>query len=224
MNGLTGPSPPVTPGSADRLLGRGYQGAVYLRQGPDGACIVKTPIGRGIARVARRAMLRREHAVYQRLQGIRGVPRCEGLVGDDLVLEFVEGRSLRELKPVGEDRERLFADLLGLIRAIHAAGVAHGDLKRKDNILVTADGHPVVIDFGTAITVDAGAGAVRRWLFRQVCRTDLNAWFKLKYQRQSRDVEPADARLYRPTMPEKVARVLRRAWRFLTLRRHRRRG
>lgn len=224
MNGPREQSSPVVARNADRLLGSGYQGVVYLRERADGPRIVKSPIGSGLARSARRAMLRREYSVYQRLQGIRGIPRCDGLVaGEDLVLEFVPGGSLRELRLDGAARERFFAELLALIRAIHGAGVAHADLKRKDNILVGPDGQPFLIDFGMAVTVDASSGRLRRWLFQQARRTDLNAWFKLKYQRQARTVAAADAAIYRPTIPERLARVLRRSWRALTLRRRRRR-
>lgn len=221
--GRTGEDSPPAAAGTDRLLGRGYQGEVYLRQRGDGPVIVKVPIGRGLARAARRAMLRREHAIYQRLQGIRGVPRCEGFAGgDQLLLEYVPGPSLRQHEQTGAARELFFAQLLRLIEAMHAAGVAHGDLKRKDNILVGPGGQPYLIDFGTALALDERAGTVRRWLFRQLRRTDLNAWVKLKYQRQELDMDPADARLLRPTRPERVARALRRAWRAVTLRRRRR--
>ncbi len=210
---------------AGTLLGRGYQGEVYLRQTVAGPAIVKTPGGSGLARAVRRAMLRREHAIYQRLGGIRGVPRCDGLRdGDELVLEYIAGESLRQTRLAGDARQRFFAELLGLIQAIHAAGVAHGDLKRKDNILVGPGGQPFLIDFGTAVSADAQAGFARRWLFRQMRRMDLNAWVKLKYQRQWVQIDPADARFHDPTPPERVARVVRRAWRALTLRRRRRRG
>lgn len=207
--------------AAERLLGQGYQGAVYLRETPTGPVIVKKPTGRGPLRTLRRAMLRREYGIYQRLQNVRGVPRCDGLIdGEALLLEYIVGPSLRDVRPLGEARRLFFAELLTLIRAMHRAGVAHGDLKRKDNILV-ADGRPVLIDFGTAVTVDERAGFFRRWLFRQVRRMDLNAWVKLKYQRQPGEIDPADAKLHRPTLSENIARAFRRPWRALTRRRFR---
>ena len=224
MSGRPGETPPsaAEPGP-DRLLGRGYQGEVYLRQTSAGALIVKMPIGRGPARAARRAMLRREYAIYQQLEGVSGVPHCAGLVdGEELLLQYIAGPSLREVDLSGAARERFFAELLQLIQALHARGVAHGDLKRKDNILVGPGGQPFLIDFGTAVSGGPRAGSVRRWLFRQMRRMDLNAWVKLKYQRQSLDMDPADARFHRPTLLERLARPLRRAWRAATLRRQRR--
>ncbi len=230
MTGRSGAEPPsaaaaATPlslGGPRKLLGRGYQGAVYLVETPGGPVIVKKAMGRALARVVRRAMLRREYSVYRLLHGIPGIPRCLGLHQDEeLVLEFIDGRSLREAQLAPEERERVFAALLDLIQAIHRAGVAHGDLKRKDNILIGPGGRPYVIDFGTAVSAPPRAGIVRRMLFRQLRRTDLNAWVKLKYQRQWVEIAPADRQFFRPTLPERIARVARRAWHAVTFRRRR---
>jgi RIO-like serine/threonine protein kinase len=208
------------------LLGRGYQGEVRLRRQADGgAVIVKRAIGRAPALALRRWMLRREHDIYQQLAGVPGVPRCHGMEqGDTLVLEFVAGRSLREVRLKGAERDAFFAALLEVIQAMHRAGVAHGDLKRKDNILVDGDGRPVLIDFGTAVTAPASRDSWRGAPFRLVARMDLNAWVKLKYQRQRADIAAEDLQFHRPTMTERVARTLRRSWRTLTLRRWRHGG
>jgi predicted Ser/Thr protein kinase len=216
-----GPQAPQA-GGAPRLLASGYQGAVYLVQTPTGPVIVKRAMGGALVRAARRAMLRREHAIYRLLDGVPGVPRCLGLRdGEELVLEFIAGESLRTARLVGPGREAYFAALLELIEAIHRAGVAHGDLKRKDNILVGPGGRPFLIDFGTAVSAPPGAGAWRRLLFRQLRRMDLNAWVKLKYRKRLADISPADCHRFRPTLPERAARVLRRTWRAATLRRRR---
>jgi len=219
-----GSSAPRQPATGSVLLGQGYQGAVYRVETDEGPVIVKKAVGRGLLRILRRAMLRREHAIYQRLAGVSGVPGCRGLLGgEELVLDYVPGPSLREPGQPAVDRGRFFDELLAVIQAVHAAGVAHGDLKRKDNILVGPGGHPVLIDFGTAVALPPGAGAWRRWLFRQVARIDLNAWVKLKYQRQGMPMDPEDLRYCRPSWLERAARLVRRAWRKLTLRSRRRR-
>jgi serine/threonine protein kinase len=208
--------------SPPRLLASGYQGAVYLSESPDGLIIVKRPLGHGIGRAVRRAMLRREHEIYQRLQGVSGIPRCFGLRhGEELLLEFIDGKSLRQLEGALPEREHFLAALLSVIEAMHRAGVAHGDLKRKDNILLGPDGQPYLIDFGTAVAAPPGAGLLQRLLFRQLRRMDFNAWIKLKYQRRLSEIEPADVQYHQPTGLEWLARVIRRAWRSLTFRRQR---
>lgn len=203
-----------------RRLARGYQGTVSLVDTADGRMIVKEAMGAWPWRALRRGMLRREHAVYGRLKGIAGVPRCLGLEdGERLLLEYIEGRSLRQTDFSADAREQFFASLLTLIQAIHAAGVAHADLKRKDNILVRPGGEPVLIDFGSAVL--EGQGALRRFLFRQACRVDLNAWVKLKYRRRYEQIAVADREYYRPTLLERTARVVRETWRTITARRWR---
>jgi predicted Ser/Thr protein kinase len=167
-------------------------------------------------------MLRREFAAYQRLAGVPGVPRCLGLRdGQELVLEFIEGRPLREARDHLADADAFFGALRDVVQAIHRAGVAHADMKRKDNILVTRDEQPFLIDFGIAAVRRDGAGPLGRYLFRQACRIDLNAWVKLKYQRSDREMSAEDALLYRPTLAERVARPVRTFWRRINGRRWR---
>lgn len=208
--------------SAPVLLGRGYQGEAYRVDSDSGALILKRPHGGWPSSAARRWMLAREAAVYSRLAGIAGVPRCYGLTEDSqLVLEFLPGKSLRAAPETIADRDQFFARLLKIIRAIHAAGVAHADIRRKDNILIAPDGGPCIIDFGTAIVTSRSPGD-GGWLFRQVCRMDLNAWVKLKYQGREFALTPEDRALYRPTVIELMFRPLRDAWHFISAKRLRR--
>ena len=189
--------------------------------------IVKEAMGSAVVRAFRRWMIRREYRVYQRLEGIPGVPRCFGLHEDRLLLEFIDSDPLRLSAGELEDRDRFFAVLLEILQAIHRAGVAHSDMKRKDNILVTPDGLPYLIDFGSAVLRREGAGSGRNWLFRQACQIDLNAWVKHKYLARYDTISAADARFYDPTLVERVSGPVRRAWRKLTgrqLRKARRRA
>lgn len=201
-----------------RYLSRGYQGAVYLTGEGDDRLVVKQPMGRGVARRLRAWMLRREYAAYQRLAGIDGIPRCLGLRADgSLLLAYVAAEPFRESLTLPVGREAFFEELLGIIKACHAAGVAHADLKRRGNILVDGTGRPWVLDFGSAIL----AGTRPGWLFRLACRMDLNAWVKLKYRRRYDLLTPDDHAYYQPTWIESGARVLRRMWRKVTGRRWR---
>lgn len=210
-------------GHGGELLSSGYQGVVYkVRAGPEYPdteyLIVKEAMGPVLVRSFRRWMIRRESVVYQRLEGIAGVPRCFGLHEGRLLLEFIEGRPLSLSAGELPDREQFFAALLDILRAAHAAGVAHADMKRKDNILVTPDGRPFLIDFGSAIQRPEGRRVWQRWLFGQACQIDLNAWVKHKYLGRYTALNEADALLFNPTFIERLARPVRRTWRKLTAR------
>jgi serine/threonine protein kinase len=212
-----------------RELGSGYQASVRLYPTPFGDIVVKRSHA-GLLGGLWRRLLEREHAVYSQLEGVPGIPRAYGLIGGDgLVLEYIAGPSLREQDAVLEDREAFFARLLATVLAMHAAGVAHGDLKRKQNVIVAAGERPYLVDFGIAYRRRAGGGLWNRWMFATFQQMDLNAWLKLKYGRR---VDPArepgvltsdDAALYRPLLIERLARAVRVPWQLLTLRRPRQR-
>ncbi len=204
------------------FLSRGYQGAVYVRGDGADRQVIKQAMGGRLARRFRVAMLRREHAAYQRLRGITGIPRCFDLQPDgSLVLEFLAGEAYRETVSALKDRPRFFRELKELILALHAAGVAHADLKRRGNLLISPGGDPIILDFGSAVLRHPDGGWWNHFLFRQACRMDLNAWVKLKYRRRYDLLTPEDRPCYQPTAIEDSARVIRRAWRKLTARRAR---
>ncbi len=112
---------------------------------------------------------------------------------------------------------------------MHAAGVAHGDLKRKDNIIVGRGRAAVshrLRDRRAAQRVERGSAAACSSTTR---RCDYNAWIKLKYGRRIDPAEvaallsPEDAALYRPLWTERIARAVRVPWQKITLRRPRQR-
>lgn len=216
-------------GRKGRELGSGYQASVHLYETSAGAIVVKQPHRGGPLTALWRSLLRREAAVYARLGGIAGIPRSLGLVGEGLALEHVAGPSLREHEPSIADREAFFAKLLATIEAMHTAGVAHGDLKRKDNLIVGPGERPYLIDFGIAVRRSATSALWNRLVFARLVQMDLNAWVKLKYGRRVEpEAEPgvlsaADAARYRPLLLERLARTVRVPWQTITLRRPRQR-
>jgi predicted Ser/Thr protein kinase len=212
-----------------RVLGSGYQASVRIYATTAGDVVVKTPHRGGPLAGLWRSLLAREQAVYERLSGIAGIPRSFGLVGDGLALEYVAGPSLREHESRIADRDAFFAKLLATLAAMHAAGVAHGDLKRKDNIIVAAGERPYLVDFGIAVRRSAANALWNRCVFEPLVQMDMNAWVKLKYGRRiDLESEPdvlsaEDAAVYRPLLIERMARAVRVPWQKITLRRPRQR-
>ncbi len=163
-----------------QLLGASNQGEVRRFQLNGHDLAIKAPKGRGLIWHARRAGLRHEYCAYQRIQGVPGLPVCHGFFQQRwLVLDYVAGTPFREF-PLA-DHEQFFQRLLEIIQAMHARGVAHGDLKRKDNLLVDRSGNPVIVDLGAATLSKPGRHPLNHRLFNFMRQTDLNAWIKLKY-------------------------------------------
>jgi predicted Ser/Thr protein kinase len=192
-------------------LARGYQGAVYLCESAGRRFVVKAAVGGGLAGLLRRWMLRRELDAYQRLTDFAGSPRCYGLIeGRYLVLEYIDGLSLRTGRI--DDRRTYFDTLFAHIEALHRRGVAHADLKRRDNLLVVGGRLPCLVDFGAAIVRKAGFAPFNHWLYELARRFDFNAWAKLKYQGRMEELTPEDRPYYRRTVIEIIARAIKRPY------------
>ena len=188
-------------------------------------CVVKDfrPRPRAVRRTWGRWVLRREWRLLERLQGLSGIPRLLGWVDPDaFAMEWLDAERLPVRKEEGVAPvvcERL-AELVG---AMHARGVGHGDLRRK-NILVDRDGRPYLIDFATACV--ARRGRLGRAWFARLCAIDRLTVLKLKRYYCPDAVTPEEAaqleatpfvlrlgrllrkKVYRPLKP----RRLRRRW------------
>jgi serine/threonine protein kinase len=110
------------------------------------------------------------------------------------------------------DRKIFFDTLFEQIQELHRRGVAHADLKRRDNLLVVDGRLPCLIDFGAAALRKPGFAPVNHYLYRLAKRFDYNAWAKLKYQGRMDELTPEDRAYYDRTGIEIVARAIKRSY------------
>ena len=153
-----------------REIGHGGMGAVYLATRADDEFskevaikIVAAPLGdEDLIRRFRRErqiLAGLEHPLIARL--LDGGTTDEGL--PYLVMEFVDGVRIdeycRSRRLDTRERLRLFLDVCDAVQHAHANLVVHRDLKPQ-NILVTPDGRPRLLDFGiaTLLTSESGTG------------------------------------------------------------------
>jgi serine/threonine protein kinase len=189
----------------------GYQGQIHLLDYRGKRLAVKVATGFGPLAWLGRLTLRREARAYARLRGFPGSPVCHGLVsGRYLVLDYVEGVPLRGAKDF--DRAAYFATLLAYVKELHARGVAHADLKRKDNLLVVEGRRPCLVDFGAAIVRKPGFAPLNHLLYDLARQFDYNAWVKLKHRRRFERAPAEDLAYYRRTRTEKLAGKIKSAW------------
>ncbi len=190
------------------ILATSNQGIVLLFEGDGLKLVVKAAMGKGPVRRMREATLKREYEANLRLKGVEGVPALYGFLKDRyLVTGFIEGTTYRHAK--WQDRDKWFSDLLVVIRAFHARGVSHGDLKSKTNMIVGVDQKPYVIDFGTTFLKKEGFHPINNLLFEYGKRLDINAWVKHKYHGRYKDASEEDRELLNYSKLEWLVRKLR---------------
>lgn len=118
-----------------------------------------------------RWLCRRETRCYENLAGVSGVPRHLGSHGEaGIVREYVPGCNLREYRDLRRPGPEFYPELLSILDAVHACGLSHNDLNKPENILVTPDGRPVVIDFQIALGPHCWGGPLLRRPFRRFLR------------------------------------------------------
>ncbi|MFE7965469.1 protein kinase [Streptomyces cellulosae] len=126
---------------------------------------VRAPAGLPASDVERMyARLEREAWAAARIAD-RGVVTVYDVATEDgrpwIVMELVRGLSLAEVLdaegPMAPQRAaRIGAEVLGALRAAHAAGVLHRDVKPA-NVLIANDGRVVLTDFGIAMVEGSSA-------------------------------------------------------------------
>ena len=144
----------------DRLLGRGGMGAVYLAHRADGSFeqqvaikLIDLPLATDLFRERfrqeRQILAGLTHPLIARL--LDGGLTSEG--EPFLVMEYVDGIPIHRFCEANRlslsERLSLFGRVCEAVQFAHQNLVVHRDLK-PDNILVTPDGTPRLLDFGTA--------------------------------------------------------------------------
>lgn len=150
-------------GNPDVLLVEESGRRVVVKDFAPRAAWVRATLGRWITA--------REARAWRALDGHPAVPRFLGAI-DALAfaVEYRPGRRMsREL--AGSVPEDFLERLSDAVDEMHRRGVAHLDLRHRSNVLVDAEGRPVLIDFGSAMTFRSGSLA-SRWLLPLLARID----------------------------------------------------
>ena len=119
-----------------------------------------------------RLLCRREARALARIDGLPGTPRLIRSDCSSLYREWIEGRPMQVAGPRNPE---YFRQARRLVTSLHRRGVAHNDLAKEPNWLVTPTGAPALVDFQLA-TVSAQRGR----LFRAMAREDLRHLLKHK--------------------------------------------
>ncbi|MGE0550192.1 MAG: serine/threonine-protein kinase [Kofleriaceae bacterium] len=158
--------PPRIPGyRLDRMVGEGGFGQVWRAESDDGVVAIKVLHPELVRSMDALTRFRRELEAIERLEHPNVVRALgHGSLDDGrpyLVLEFVEGPSLRD---VIHDRGALpphevlaiLEPLCSALEVAHGAGLVHRDVKASNVIMASEAGalRPVLLDFGLVKLVD----------------------------------------------------------------------
>lgn len=128
-----------------------------------------------------RFLVQRERALYRLLSGLPGIPRCYGLISRHcLAVEYIPGKDCLKFRR-GELPGEFFERLERLVAELHRRGIAHCDLKHRENIIVTPDFRPHIVDFAAALPRGSRWNILQRCAFRLFAADDLRALVKIRH-------------------------------------------
>lgn len=139
-----------------------------------------------------RWQVRREAAAYRAAAGVPGLPRFFGCPSPlALATEWVPARSLPDLSRLSVD-ETVFDAVGRTLQALHARGIAIGDLHQR-NVLVTEDDRVFIVDFATAWILGERPNRLSRAVFRRLRDFDTLALARMRARWTGGDVQAAVA-------------------------------
>ncbi len=147
------------------------------------ACVVKDHQGCDplFARLVGPLLARREVAALQRLVAVDGVPRVlDVLDRRAFAMTLLDAEPYRRRQRDVEQWRMFFQAMQALLADMHAAGVAHADLRSPDNTLMTAAGQPALVDFVASYRRGSRFNPLGRWMFARLCAVDASAIEKHK--------------------------------------------
>jgi RIO-like serine/threonine protein kinase len=194
-------------------LKRDLFGTVTLAEEAGAPIVVRdTRSARPWLRWLARHLARRETRALIELAGLEGVPRILRVDLDTVVRAWLPGEPMQRAKPTDG---AYFREALRLLRRLHARRIAHNDLAKEPNWLVTPDGRPALVDFQLALRAPK-----RGALFRALAYDDLRHLFKHKRSYAPERLTARQRRiLSRPSLVSRAWRASgKRVYRFVTRR------
>ncbi|GAA3573312.1 RIO1 family regulatory kinase/ATPase [Marinobacter xestospongiae] len=125
---------------------------------------------------------------------------------------FIEGNAIKAVAQSNGAPEGFFSQLFNDVKTMHQSGVVHLDLGNSGNVLVSREGHPVVIDFGSAIPTDKLPPMVKDWALRKDLIGVLKLWDRFDRESMPELLQDYFRKHYRKNIytPKRFAKAARR--------------
>ncbi|MFT5656438.1 MAG: putative Ser/Thr protein kinase [Arenicella sp.] len=123
----------------------------------------------------------RECKALNKLANIKCVPNLLGKPdARSFLMSYHESEQITRLINNTPNWPVFFDKLAAAIAEVHAAGIAHNDLRNPTNTLVTKNGDPVLVDLVACFCKGQAWNLPNRWLFEKFCQVDKSAITKIK--------------------------------------------
>ncbi len=123
----------------------------------------------------------RECKALKRLKHVDCIPNLLAIPDRrSFLMSFHDSEQITRLKNIEPDWPIFFAKLEQAIADVHAAGVAHNDLRNPTNTLITPDGEPVLVDLVACFCRGQSWNLPNQWLFNKFSAVDKSAITKMK--------------------------------------------
>jgi hypothetical protein len=196
------------------LLKQDLFGTVELRESAQGQqrVVRDTGAARWWLGWLARHLARRERRALDTLEGVEGVPALLRAAAGQIERAWIEGQPMQVARPADP---AYYREALRLLRRLHARHVAHNDLAKEPNWLVTPEGLPALVDFQLALV-----SRRRGRLFRMLAHDDLRHLLKHKRTYLADRLTARQRRiLATPSLLSKVWKNTgKRVYRFITRR------
>lgn len=150
-------------------------------------------------------LTQRELFISRRLKGLAGIPQGYSKKSFcNLTYNYMDGVELGNSELDHALPVDYFLACEKLLRAIHAKGVVHLDLRRGSNWIIQPDGSPGIIDFQSAFFVHLFPGWLKKFLFS----IDYSGLYKIWNQKCEQRLDPERKKIFKS-----INRV-RRMWIF----------
>ncbi|WP_329811289.1 serine/threonine-protein kinase [Stenotrophomonas sp. SMYL8] len=184
---------PHSPDTPSHALKADSFGRILLVEGPAGPFVRRdlgaTPLW---LRLPAWWLARREARALRHIHGMADVPQLLAWDGRQLDRSFMAGDAMYQRPPRGD--LAWFRAARRLLQKLHRNGVAHNDLAKEANWLVTDDGRPALIDFQLAVIGNPRS----RWM-RLLAREDLRHLLKHKRMYCRESLTPVEKRVLKRT-------------------------
>ena len=123
----------------------------------------------------------RETKALKRLADIDCIPNLLNVpTRRCFLMTYHQSEQISHLNDISPDWPDFLAKLAAAIDSVHKAGVAHNDLRNPSNILISADGDPILVDLVACFCKGRSWNLINQIIFEKFTQVDLSAITKLK--------------------------------------------